>query len=759
MTGRERVGTLVGFALLAGYAGIHWFALVADPPLGRWAACVVIALALALALDSLDMVRRRRGATVGLACVLVAAAVAAGFLATGVPARLLAPGAWGELRANLDVGLAGISQVDLPYAGESAWTRLGILLAAPLTLAVASAVAFWPNRRRPNLRRGVALTLLVALYAVAVTWESPSAEPAHGLGLLVCIAAFLWLGRLPGSRALAAGAAVLVAGLAALPAAARMDSTDPMINYAGWKLFGEERTAAFDWDHSYGPLDWPQRGLELFEVRGATRPMYWRASVLDEFGGASWARGDSIGGVLIDSAEVAEVSGAPAELVAEQDRWVQTLDVSVRALRSPLLVAAGIPQDVVGVPVAASAPDGTTPVSGGLVQGSEYEFTSYVPDPTARMLRRHDDERYPRGLERFTTMLLPEGVSDTTFAPEAAPVGTLESVTVPIRGSRRARRAGPAAGEPAPGTSYARIARLARAITADAGGNYQAVAEIERYLLENYAYEQEVPDRPEPLPAFLFKDERGYCQQFSGAMALMLRMIGIPSRVATGFAAGLPDPEEPGTYLVRDTDAHSWVEVWFPQAGWVTVDPTPAAAPARTDTSLNATASAGGVDRFGAGRLRAFEEIDEPSRSGPFEASPSSRSDDASPLGTVVSFAAVLGVIGLFVGYRRRRALLLRPEGAEPQLRELERAVPLLGRPTGPRVTLLGIERAFATALGPDAARYPAALRDNRFAAGTPRRPGPEQRRLLRRALGHGKGIRGRLRALRAIPPGGPRRR
>ena len=72
-------------------------------------------------------------------------------------------------------------------------------------------------------------------------------------------------------------------------------------------------------------------------------------------------------------------------------------------------------------------------MAGGLVHGSEYEFTSYVPDPTARMLRRHDHERYPRALERYTTMLLPEGVSDTTFAPEAAPVGTLESVTVPIR--------------------------------------------------------------------------------------------------------------------------------------------------------------------------------------------------------------------------------------------------------------------------------------------------------------------------------------
>ncbi len=758
MTSRERAGTLLGFALLAGYAAVHWFALVAGPPLWRWAVCVLIALALALALDALEMVRRRRGARIALAGVLVVAAVAAGLLAAGVPARLLAPGAWGELRANLDAGLAGISQVDLPYAGESVWTRLGILLAAPLTLAAAAAVEFWPHRRRPNLRRGAALAMLVALYAVSVTWESPSAEPAHGLGLLVCIAAFLWLGRLPGSRALAAGAAVLVAGLAALPAAARMDSTDPMINYAGWKLFGDERTAAFDWDHSYGPLDWPQRGLELFEVRGVARPMYWRASVLDEFGGVSWARGDGVGGVLIDSPEVADLSGAPAEIVAEQDRWVETLDVSVGALRSPLLVAAGIPQDVTGVDVDPSAPDGTTTVAGGLVPGSEYRFESYVPDPTAKMLRRHDDERYPRELERYTTMLLPEGVSDTTFAPEAAPVGTLESVTVPIRDSRRARMAGPAAGAVAPGTAYARIAALSQRITAHAGGNYQAVAAIERYLLENYAYDQEVPDRDEPLPAFLFQDRRGYCQQFSGAMALMLRMIGIPSRVATGFAAGLPDPEAPGTYLVRDTDAHSWVEVWFPRVGWVTVDPTPAAAPARTDTTLNAAAAAGGeVPQFGAGR--AFD-IEESAQSGRVaESSSSSRSDDDSPLGTVVSFGAVLGVIGLFVGYRRRRALLLRPEGAEPQLRELERAVPLLGRPSGPRVTLLGIEREFATALGPEAARYPEALRYNRFASGTPRRPGPEQRRLLRRALGHGNGIRGRLRALRAIPPGGPRRR
>jgi protein-glutamine gamma-glutamyltransferase len=756
LTARERSGALIGFALLAGYAGLHWFALVADPALWRWAVCVVVAIALVLALDALDLAPRRRAAVIATGSVLVVAALAAGFLAAGVPARLLAPGGWGELRANLDAGLAGISQVDLPYAGVSAWTRIGILLAAPLTLVAAAAVAYWPGRRRPALRRGIALTLLVALYAVSVTWESPESEPLHGLGLLICIAAFLWLGRLPGSRALAAGAAILVAGLAALPAAARVDSSDPVIDYSGWRLFGNERTATFDWDHSYGPLDWPQRGLELFEVQGAERPMYWRTAVLDEFGGATWARGDGLGGVLIDAPEIADLSGASGEVVAEHSRWVEELQVSVLGLRSSLLVAAGIPQDVDGVDVEPGAPDGTTTVaSGGLTQGSEYTYTSYVPDPSARTLKRRDDARYPRGLEQYTHMLLPEGLSDTTFSPEAAPVGTLTSVTVPIRGSRRAESAPPVTDALAPGSSYARVARLARRITKDAGGNYQAVAAIERHLLENYVYEQEVPDRPEPLPAFLFDDRRGYCQQFSGAMALMLRMVGIPSRVVSGFAAGLPDPDEPGTYMVRDTDAHSWVEVWFPKVGWVTVDPTPAASPARTETTLGPT-TPGSVDRFGAGR--AFD-IEESAQSGPVRRpSLSGGSDDGSPLGTIVSFAAILAVIGLFVVYRRRRARLVGPEGAGPQLHELERAMTLLGHRAGPRLTLLGIERELATALGPEAARYPAALRFNRFAAGVPRRPGPDQRRGLRSAFARGRGIRGRWRALRAFPPGGPGR-
>ena len=154
---------------------------------------------------------------------------------------------------------------------------------------------------------------------------------------------------------------------------------------------------------------------------------------------------------------------------------------------------------------------------------------------------------------------------------------------------------------------YARVKALAERITRDAPGNYEAVAAIERYLLENYLYDQDVSDRDDPLPDFLFTDKRGYCQHFSGAMALMLRLIGIPSRVVSGFAPGLRDPDT-GTFVVRDTDAHSWVEVWFPQVGWVTVDPTPSAAPARTETTQIAGGPVGEFPRFG----RAFARDEGP---------------------------------------------------------------------------------------------------------------------------------------------------
>ena len=108
---------------------------------------------------------------------------------------------------------------------------------------------------------------------------------------------------------------------------------------------------------------------------------------------------------------------------------------------------------------------------------------------------------------------------------------------------------------------------LAQRLTADQPNAYAAVKNVEQYLQSNYTYAERVPTRPIPLMGFLYQERRGYCQQFSGAMALMLRMAGIPARVAAGFSPG--SYHEDTKESVRDLDAHSWVEVWFQGIGWV----------------------------------------------------------------------------------------------------------------------------------------------------------------------------------------------
>jgi hypothetical protein len=78
----------------------------------------------------------------------------------------------------------------------------------------------------------------------------------------------------------------------------------------------------------------------------------------------------------------------------------------------------------------------------------------------------------------------------------------------------------------------------------------------------------------DPLAFFLFQRRKGHCEYFASAMAIMLRTVNIPSRIVTGFAGGLYNPIS-GWYVIRASDAHSWVEAWMPGLGWTTFDPTP----------------------------------------------------------------------------------------------------------------------------------------------------------------------------------------
>ncbi len=122
----------------------------------------------------------------------------------------------------------------------------------------------------------------------------------------------------------------------------------------------------------------------------------------------------------------------------------------------------------------------------------------------------------------------------------------------------------------------ARVRDLADAVTRQAATTLGKVVAIERYLREQYTYSLDVGTKvvEDPVDEFLFVRKTGYCDHYATAMVVLLRTLGIPARLATGFTQG--EWNDIGNYYtVRQRDAHAWVEVYFPRSGWLTFDPTP----------------------------------------------------------------------------------------------------------------------------------------------------------------------------------------
>ncbi len=120
------------------------------------------------------------------------------------------------------------------------------------------------------------------------------------------------------------------------------------------------------------------------------------------------------------------------------------------------------------------------------------------------------------------------------------------------------------------------IRRLAHEVAEGFRGDFQRVEALERFLREEYTYSLNVKRNPAhtPIHDFLFHQKRGYCEHFATAMTLMVRALGIPARLISGFYGG--EWNDFGKYyLVQQRDAHTWVEVYFPTMGWVTFEPTP----------------------------------------------------------------------------------------------------------------------------------------------------------------------------------------
>jgi transglutaminase-like putative cysteine protease len=738
---------LAVFVALAGFAAAHWLTLVSDPPTARAALAVAAIAAGACLLALIERFGSGGWRRAALAAATVLASTAIALLAIGLPGSMLLPSGWEELSAGIDRGLAGLGgEVEFPYAGGEQWSRLILLAGLVCLLALGAALAFWPRRAAGTGARVAGLVILVAVYATAAAMRSGPEPLLAGLALLLLVAAWLWLPGLGGRTAIVAAALVAVLGALALPLAAAFEGR-PWLDYRDWKLaVVEDPTESYNWDHSYGPLA-PRVGTPLLAVR-SDAPRYWRAAVLDSFDGYRWERSVDDDLPLLETPTQVEAGTPGASGYLNRD-WMVRTEFEVRELSSEFAIAPGATLEADGVELDATS-SGTIRVEGGaLGDGDTYTTLSYAPNPSAEEMRRAPD-RYRPALARHTTVGLPR----REVTGEDPAIHYRPPVIVPLRGGSASTGGAERAARRLAGSPYGGVYRMARRATAGAATTYDAVKAIEVHLQSSYSYVETVPPEQLPLRAFLFEQRAGYCQQFSGTMALMLRMLGIPARVATGFSPGTRDSDRLDRFQVRDSDAHSWVEVYFSGIGWVPFDPTPAAAPAQLQTGGTAAVSAAGggtLDESGPGRRP------DPAGVKPAAGSASSLSLPLLPLAIALALPLVAGVALTVVRMVRHRSLSA-AAAAETRARELGSALERLGWRLPPGITLRGIETRLRTSRRPAAAAYAAKLSAIRFAVGERPLPSLRERRRVRRELRREPGSGGRLAAYMAIPLGAPRR-
>jgi protein-glutamine gamma-glutamyltransferase len=531
----------------AAFAGLAVFGLVAWAPIIGMGGALRLAPLAALAFLVASSARRE------VAIFAAVGSAPAAWLAGGLSPALVAPSHWSELGIGIGAGFWDLFPADSGGAGLPDWPRAvlaGLLGISWITAAGAA--------RRHEVRgaRTVAITALLAPAALSII--SGVADDRAWLGATALGLALAWYrprhlrGRLGAAAAgTAAVVAVTVASLVGASAASLAPSASSSLN-------AEFRR--FDAGHSYGPLTGERDGTTLLRVR-AREPAYWRARVLSRYDGRGW-----------------KAAQLPDPRAPQPGARQERIRVEVAALSSDNLVSPGTVVDVDGAgAVAPSAGDSVT-VRSPLGRGASYQVKADVTRASRAELGAAPAARNPT-LQAYTTVELAE-----------RPVG------IPLIGSKAIP---PQATSALAHSSYRRPLVLARRLSHGARTQLEVVRRVERFLERGFQYETALEDDERPLEDFLFSRRSGYCQHFAGAAALLLRLSGVPARVATGFAPGIYDPKR-RTWRVRDLDAHSWVEVYFERHGWIPVDPTPSAGPA----AIPPTAEPLRADSEGAGRLQ-----------------------------------------------------------------------------------------------------------------------------------------------------------
>ncbi len=452
-------------------------------------------------------------------------------------------------RASLDAfttDIGGISEVlrssQVPLAADT-----GLIVAAAAVAWLLALLSDWAAFRVGA--RGEALAPAAILLAVVATFGTSGGTILYPTIIVACAVAFALVhaaarsatrpvagstghrrphmprGLVTGALAVGAGALITSALLPTLTDGPLRKLLDPSTPVAG-----EDRKVVLSPLVAVPGQLLRNPDLELFTVWSSERS-YWRLTALGDFDGEVWSLDETTRAAGESLPALATTSG-PVREIAQR--------YAIGALAAVWLPAAYQPVEF--EPLTAQLSASYEPISSTLLVGSErsdsdgvaYTVRSAAPsfDPAFLGSLRNDPMDVPRGF-----LGLPEDL-DPSFA------------------------------------------ELAAEVTAGRDGPYEQALSLQDWFRDGFEYDLGVAPghSGDRLESFLFKERRGYCEQFAGAFATLARTLGLPARVAVGFTPGVAvDTGASGAtlYSVRGRQAHAWPEVYISGAGWVAFEPTP----------------------------------------------------------------------------------------------------------------------------------------------------------------------------------------
>jgi transglutaminase-like putative cysteine protease len=430
----------------------------------------------------------------------------------------------------------------------------GILPQANFAILLVAVTSFDLKTRR-NCYSSLWISLAILYLAAVFAWDYP-------FGILValwaiCLAGFWMTSHLRRIDAKVAGpirplafglVGALALGLTAfvfIPQPTAFAPTPLVVSLPNFTSFnGEIENPALPLVQISGDPSGRLGDTPVMYVRTGA-PAYWRGLVFDSYQGGQWTASNR-------SFVTFQPYIQPRFLPPAPPHNLGTFSQVFRVVRTlPGVISAAYPIESLYAPVAALREDafGTFRTPDVLRPGQTYSVVSYLPNLSAQELQKDPFASAPAGGDYLNSSAL----------------------------SERARQL------------------AASAVKGHDTTQYEAVMALTNYLQQNYAYSLQlgqVPPGTDPVDWFLFDAKIGYCEQFATAETLMLRSLNIPARLATGYSTGDYDPVL-NQSIVREHDAHAWVEVWFVGHGWVPVDPSPGFAALPATKFPNRWAAAG----------------------------------------------------------------------------------------------------------------------------------------------------------------------